>query len=114
VYCRAPPHYLTFYLCDNSALGLFVYIDFSSLLPARTFVYEEQLQDLLLQHARLVLTPGESQRDPRPGMFRICYAWVTPDVLAIAMERLSRLVAKLRRLDWDDLSDRSLKGILDY
>jgi hypothetical protein len=36
-------------------------------------------------------------------MFRICYAWVSPDVLLIGMERLSRLVAKIRRMDWDDI-----------
>jgi aspartate/methionine/tyrosine aminotransferase len=94
--------------------GLFVYVDFSSLLPEKTFAMEERLSELMFHHARLVLTPGESQRDTIPGMFRICYAWVTPEVLIIAMERLSRLVAKLRRMDWSDLDDpRALTGLLD-
>ena len=82
--------------------GMFVYADFSSLLPAKTFEWEEILSTILFHHARVVLTPGASQRNVEPGMFRICYAWVSPDVLDIAMERLSRIVARLRRMDADD------------
>jgi aspartate/methionine/tyrosine aminotransferase len=92
--------------------GIFVYVDLSSLLPEKTFAAEERLSQLMLDHARIVLTPGESQRELNPGMYRICYTWVTPEVLEIAMERMSRLVAKLRRMDWDDLDSRVLTGIL--
>jgi aspartate/methionine/tyrosine aminotransferase len=52
--------------------GLFIYVDFSSLLPKKTFQYEAELVELMFQYARVVLTPGESQRDESPGMFRIC------------------------------------------
>ncbi|KAL7574113.1 hypothetical protein ACA910_014802 [Epithemia clementina (nom. ined.)] len=82
--------------------GMFVYADFSSLLPERSFEWERCLSAILYKHARVVLTPGESQRDVNPGMFRICYAWVSPAVLDIAMERLSRTVARLRRMDAQD------------
>jgi len=92
--------------------GIFVYVDFSSLLPKKTFEWEAKLSNIMFEHARIVLTPGETQRETKPGMFRICYAWVTPEVLSIAMERLSRLVAKIRRLDWDDLHENSLSGII--
>jgi len=91
--------------------GMFVYVDFSSLLPEKTFEWEEKLSDLMFQ-VHVVLTPGESQHDNAPGMFRICYAWVPPEVLEIAMERLSRLVAKLRRMDWDDLNGRALNSVI--
>jgi hypothetical protein len=47
-----------------------------------------------------------------PMLFCICYAWVSPEVLKIGMERLSRIVAKIRRMDWTDLNDVSLSGIL--
>ena len=57
---------------------------------------------ILFHHARVVWTPGASQRKVEPGMFRIFYAWVSPDVLDIAMERLSRIVARLRRMNADD------------
>jgi 1-aminocyclopropane-1-carboxylate synthase len=92
--------------------GMFVYVDFSALLPEKTFEGEKKLCDLMFEYARIVLTPGESQRDPRPGMFRICYAWVAPVVLAISMERLSRLVAKIRKLDWSDLNEHSLQRVM--
>ena len=96
----------------HAEAGMFVYIDLSSLLPEKTFEGEERLSDVMFKYARVVLTPGESQRDKKPGMFRICYAWVSVEILQIAMERLSRLVAKIRRMDWDDLNERSLAGIL--
>jgi 1-aminocyclopropane-1-carboxylate synthase len=92
--------------------GLFVYVDFSSLLPQKTFEWERKLSQLMFDHARVVLTPGETQQERTPGMFRICYAWVSPGVLEIAMERLSRLIGKVRRMDWSDLNERTLGGIL--
>jgi 1-aminocyclopropane-1-carboxylate synthase len=92
--------------------GMFVYVDFSSLLPEKTMEWEQKLSDLMVEYARLILTPGESQRERMPGMFRICYAWVTPEVLRIGMERLSRLVAKIRRMDWGDLNETTLSGVI--
>ncbi len=92
--------------------GMFVYVDFSSLLQEKTMEWEAKLSQLLVEHGRLILTPGESQRERMPGMFRICYAWVSPEVLNIGMERLSRIVAKIRRMDWDDLNDVTLSGVL--
>lgn len=92
--------------------GQFVYVDFSSLLPEKTMEWERRLSQLLIDHARLVLTPGESQRERMPGMFRICYAWVTPEVLEIGMERLSRIVAKIRRMDWSELNENTLSGVI--
>lgn len=92
--------------------GMFVYVDFSSLLPDKTMEWEAKLSQLMVDYARLILTPGDSQRERMPGMFRICYAWVSPEVLKIGMERLSRLVAKIRRMDWADLNDVTLSGVL--
>lgn len=92
--------------------GIFVYVDFSSLLPQKTFEWERKLAELMFNYARIVLTPGEAQHEVSPGMFRICYAWVSPAVLEIAMERLSRLITKIRRMDWADLNESTLGGIL--
>jgi aspartate/methionine/tyrosine aminotransferase len=92
--------------------GMFIYVDFSSLLPSKTFEWEQKLSDLMYQ-VRVVLTPGESQHDVTPGMFRICYAWVSTDALEVAMERLSRLVAKIRRMEWDDINGRAVDNILN-
>jgi len=81
--------------------GLFVYCDFSSILPEiSTFENEQIFSNLLNNIARVVLAPGECQRDKKPGMFRLCYSWVSHEVLCIALERITRLVLKLRELGW--------------
>ena len=92
--------------------GLFVYADFSSLLPSNTFEGEESFAKLVQNAARVVMTPGFSQKEAMPGHFRICYAWVSPDVLEIAMERLSYLVSRIRRYNWDDLDPSFLEDVV--
>lgn len=96
----------------HAEAGLYIYVNFSALIPTKDFKGEAELHELFTNYARVVLTPGESQRDNRPGHFRICYAWVAPEVLGVAMERLSRLVAKIRKMDWSDLNGASLESIL--
>lgn len=98
----------------SAQAGLFVYVDFGSLLPRKDFEGEAMLRDLMFEHARLVLTPGESQRDGRPGWFRICYSWTSPEILGIAMERLSRLVVKIRKMDWSDLNEKALESVINF
>ena len=66
----------------------------------------------MMKYARVVLTPGQSQFEKTPGMYRICFAWVAPEVLRVAMERLSKLVAKIRRMDWTDLNDTTMQTVL--
>lgn len=80
--------------------GLFIYVDFSSLLPEPTVKGEREFQKRVQETAKLVMTPGNSLCDNRPGMFRICFACVSTDVLIIAMERLSDLVLMIRRTNW--------------
>lgn len=92
--------------------GIFVYADFSSLLPERTPEGEARFSTLLLDAARIIMTPGQAQHDRKPGMFRICYAFVTPEVLEMAMERLDKIVGKIRRWHWDNLNAESLTGVL--
>ena len=81
---------------------IFIYVDFSSLLPEPTFEGETKFETLMVDNARIVLTPGHSQRETKPGMFRICYAWVSPDVLEVAMTRLKRVVKDVKTFGWGD------------
>ncbi len=85
--------------------GIFVYCDFSSLLPEQTFEGEAKFATLVQEGARIVMTPGESQRDEKPGMFRICYAWVNRDVLRVAMTRLKALTIDIRSLGWGEMDE---------
>ena len=88
----------------NAVAGISVYIDLSSLLPEQSWEGERRLARLIEQAARVVLTPGESMSERKPGHFRLCYACVTPEVLEIAMERLSFLFKKIRRHGVDGLA----------
>lgn len=81
---------------------IFVYCDFSSLLPEQTFEGEARFASLVQDGARIVLTPGHSQRDAKPGMFRICYAWVGVDVLRVAMDRLRLVASDIKSGGWED------------
>mmetsp|Transcript_18512 Transcript_18512/g.39767 ORF Transcript_18512/g.39767 Transcript_18512/m.39767 type:complete len:489 (-) Transcript_18512:939-2405(-) len=92
--------------------GIFVYADFSSLLPEQTAEGEARFSSLLLDTARIIMTPGLAQHDQKPGMFRICYCFVNPEVLQMAMQRLDRVVGKIRRWHWDNLNSESLTDIL--
>ena len=87
----------------HAVAGLFVYVDFSSLLPENSFRGEAAFARLMQEATRVVMTPGRSQHDRKPGMFRLCYTWVSPEVLEVAMERLSLFVLRVRRSHWDDL-----------
>lgn len=93
--------------------GIFVYADFSSLLPEITAEGEARFTSLLLDSCRVIMTPGSSQHDPKPGMFRICFCSVAPDVLDMAMQRLDKIVGKIRRWHWDSLNAEALADILE-
>jgi len=96
--------------------GIFIYADFSGILPfPATFADEARFSEILHNVAHLVMTPGSSQRDNRPGSYRICYAWVSQEVLEIAMTRLSYVVSKLRKLGrykWDDIKVGYLEEVI--
>jgi aspartate/methionine/tyrosine aminotransferase len=91
----------------NAQAGIFLYCDFSSLLPEDSFDGEAKLASLIQNEARVVMTPGESQRDKKPGQFRICYAWVTPEVLQFAMGRLKLLTSDIRGNGWENLQSKT-------
>ena len=81
--------------------GVFVYCDFSSLLRDDSFENEDELGKIFVEYGRVVLTPGRSQRDDKAGRFRLCYAFVSPEVLRIGMVRLGRICQLIREVGWD-------------
>ncbi|KAL7439726.1 hypothetical protein ACHAXM_008176 [Skeletonema potamos] len=94
--------------------GIFVYADFSSLLPEHTAEGEAKFASLLLDAARIIMTPGAAQHDQKPGMFRICYCFVSPELLTMAMHRLDNIVVKIRtrRIHWDHLTSGSMSDVI--
>ena len=93
--------------------GMFVYLDLSDII--QTTEEEATVSKLFMTRARMVLTPGTTQHDPKPGMFRICYAYVSPDVLRLGMERFRKVVTTIRENgglgDWIE-DDSHWQGIL--
>jgi len=92
----------------RSGAGLFVYADFSRVLPhdgggRGRYGRERRFGEAVRDVCGVVMTPGESMGEERPGWFRICYAWVEPEVLEVAMERISRMVLMVRTVGWEEL-----------
>ena len=97
-----------------ASAGIFVYADFSSLLPEPTAAGEAKFASLLLDAARIIMTPGQAQHDQKPGMFRICYCFVSPELLTMAMQRLDNVIVKIRtrRIHWEALTPESYTDII--
>lgn len=89
--------------------GMFVYCDFSSLLPENTFEGEAQFMNLLADVFHVVMTPGESQRDANPGMFRICYAWNSMEVLKVALDRIKFVRDQIVENGWSYTASLSIE-----
>ena len=67
--------------------GMFVWADFSSLLPENTWEGEEGFTSVCFEEGGFVMTPGQAQRAEKPGRFRICIGWNSIEVLQVGMER---------------------------
>ena len=103
----------TFKECDipfvPAQAGMFVYIDLSEFV--KTVDEEMALNKLFMEKARMVFTPGTTQHDPKVGMYRICYAYVSPDILLIGMERFKKVINIVREyLHTEQDNDKGLFG----
>lgn len=108
----------------DAIAGMFVYCDFSSLLPPppssssspSSFEREAKFFSIVTKYAHIVMTPGEAQREcpEKVGMFRICYAYVPLEVLDIAMRRLKKIAGTIVEVGWENLDpDIHFKDVLD-
>mmetsp|Transcript_62404 Transcript_62404/g.122567 ORF Transcript_62404/g.122567 Transcript_62404/m.122567 type:complete len:521 (+) Transcript_62404:134-1696(+) len=85
--------------------GMFVWADFRPLLPLVRHkdsegagALESALYEALLAKPwGLCLTPGMSQHAKEAGFFRICYAFVSPAVLSVALDKIEAFVKQLRK-----------------
>ena len=71
-----------------SGAAFFVLVDLRAWLDAPTVEAEDVLWRRLLTEANLNLTPGVALRSEQPGWFRLCFASVSPEALAVGMTRL--------------------------
>jgi aspartate/methionine/tyrosine aminotransferase len=73
--------------------GLFVWIDLSQFLPvtkASPADRERALYLELVQEFGILLTPGNSMRNERPGFFRCVFTAASDDEFAIALQRIEK------------------------
>jgi 1-aminocyclopropane-1-carboxylate synthase len=78
------------YVRANS--GIFVFVNFSSLLDAQTVDAEKRLHTVLYEKCRVLFTPGYSCHGP-PGWMRVCFAWVPLKHLKVAFENIKQYMA---------------------
>lgn len=76
--------------------GFFVGVDLRAFLAAPTWEAEAALWRRLLDEAGVNLTPGASLRSVEPGLFRLCFASVPPEVLCVGLERLTDALGRAR------------------
>ncbi|KAD0137578.1 hypothetical protein E3N88_44736 [Mikania micrantha] len=78
--------------CLKSNAGLFSWVDMRCLLSAQTFEGEMELWKKIVYEVGLNISPGSSCHCSEPGWFRVCFANMSEETLALAMQRLSSFV----------------------
>ncbi len=72
--------------------GIFVWVDLSSWMEEQTFEGEEKLWRRLCNEVKVLWTPGKACHSPRPGCFRVCFAWVDEAAIEAMIGRLGQLL----------------------
>ena len=79
--------------CLDSNAGLFCWVDMRQLLYSNTFEAEMELWKKIVYQVGLNISPGSSCHCTEPGWFRVCFANMSEETLALAMKRLKNFVA---------------------
>lgn len=79
--------------CLDSNAGLFCWVDMRQLLHSNTFKAEMELWKKIVYQVGLNISPGSSCHCTEPGWFRVCFANMSKETLALAMKRLKNFVA---------------------
>ena len=53
---------------------------------------EKELWDRIAEEGKVLLTPGFDMHFKEPGFFRVCYAWVPPGSLPLAVSRIKGIL----------------------
>ncbi|KAL8093696.1 hypothetical protein AgCh_035541 [Apium graveolens] len=79
----------------QSNAGLFCWMDLRRLLKEPTFEAEMELWRLIINEAKLNISPGSSFHCSEPGWFRVCYANMDEDTMGIAVRRIKKFVLQI-------------------
>ncbi|KAF5840409.1 pyridoxal phosphate-dependent transferase [Dunaliella salina] len=72
--------------------AMFLWIDLGAWLAKPTWEEENLLWEAMMNEAKVLFTPGQACKAARPGFFRVCWAWVPPEALPIAVSRIKPLL----------------------
>ncbi|GAB4823287.1 hypothetical protein N2152v2_010333 [Parachlorella kessleri] len=75
--------------------GMFVWVDLRQWLPSPTWEGEEQLWSDLCNKSKVMFTPGQPCHAQEPGFFRLCFAWMPPQALSVAVQRLGKQLKEI-------------------
>ena len=75
--------------------AIFVWIDLTAYLHDTSWEGENRLWEAICENCKVILTPGESCHASKPGYFRLCFAWVPPVALKLAIQRIHKYLNSL-------------------
>ncbi|KAH0673115.1 hypothetical protein KY284_024202 [Solanum tuberosum] len=78
--------------CLKSNAGVYCWVDLRSLLKEPTLDAEVSLWKLIINNAKLNISPGSSFNCPEAGWFRICFANIDDRTVEIALKRIQIFV----------------------
>ena len=76
----------------EATASIFMVIDLRRGLRAGTWEAEKELWDRIAEEGKVLLTPGFDMHFKEPGFFRVCYAWVPPGSLPLAVSRIKHIL----------------------
>ncbi|GMN45058.1 hypothetical protein TIFTF001_014259 [Ficus carica] len=80
--------------CLKNNAGLFFWMDLRRLLKEQTFDGEMALWRVIVNEAKLNVSPGSSFQCSEPGWFRVCFANMDQETVDVALERIRSFVGK--------------------
>nr|WDV57388.1 1-aminocyclopropane-1-carboxylate synthase 4-like protein [Solanum tuberosum] len=78
--------------CLKSNAGVYCWVDLRTLLKEPTLDAEVSLWKLIINNAKLNISPGSSFNCPEAGWFRICFANIDDRTVEIALKRIQIFV----------------------
>ncbi|XP_049403451.1 1-aminocyclopropane-1-carboxylate synthase 4-like [Solanum stenotomum] len=78
--------------CLKSNAGVYCWVDLTTFLKEKTPDAEESLRKLIINEAKLNISPGSSFSCSEAGWFRICFANIDDQTMEIALQRIQKFV----------------------